>query len=196
MKKADWANIKRIRRRWKLLKQEYQLCLKDAISKRLEEVYKRLEFIDAYSAEARPASILAVRLKRNTGTCSEEIRKGLGETKAVGEEVEAIREVDHLMASVIGIRIHLLQGQVSCGWRLRERLTHIQEYFRIIRRCSSNILEQSPWFHLHSCPYKDILKFIAIIYTRVITKISLFTMLMFQDGRQDYTNLPFYFNVK
>ncbi|KAM0942093.1 putative ABC transporter, AAA+ ATPase domain, P-loop containing nucleoside triphosphate hydrolase [Dioscorea sansibarensis] len=32
---------------------------KDAISKRLEEVYKRLEFIDAYSAEARGASILA-----------------------------------------------------------------------------------------------------------------------------------------
>ncbi|XP_039134822.1 LOW QUALITY PROTEIN: ABC transporter F family member 3-like [Dioscorea cayenensis subsp. rotundata] len=32
---------------------------KDTISKRLEEVYKRLEFIDAYSAEARAASILA-----------------------------------------------------------------------------------------------------------------------------------------
>lgn len=33
---------------------------KDAISQRLEEIYKRLEFIDAYSAEARAASILAV----------------------------------------------------------------------------------------------------------------------------------------
>ncbi|GAB4834613.1 ATP-binding cassette sub- F member 3 [Ancistrocladus abbreviatus] len=32
---------------------------KDAISKRLEEIYKRLEFIDAYSAESRAASILA-----------------------------------------------------------------------------------------------------------------------------------------
>ncbi|CAK7335779.1 unnamed protein product [Dovyalis caffra] len=32
---------------------------KDAISKRLEEIYKRLELIDAYSAEARAASILA-----------------------------------------------------------------------------------------------------------------------------------------
>lgn len=33
---------------------------KDAISQRLEEIYKRLELIDAYSAEARAASILAV----------------------------------------------------------------------------------------------------------------------------------------
>ena len=33
---------------------------KDAIGKRLEEIYKRLEFIDADSAEARAASILAV----------------------------------------------------------------------------------------------------------------------------------------
>ncbi|KAG1359581.1 ABC transporter F family member 3 [Cocos nucifera] len=33
---------------------------KDAISKRVEEIYKRLEFIDAYSAESRAASILAV----------------------------------------------------------------------------------------------------------------------------------------
>ncbi|KDP25252.1 hypothetical protein JCGZ_20408 [Jatropha curcas] len=32
---------------------------KDAVSRRLEEIYKRLEFIDAYSAEARAASILA-----------------------------------------------------------------------------------------------------------------------------------------
>ncbi|KAH7513691.1 ABC transporter F family member 3 [Ziziphus jujuba] len=32
---------------------------KDAISRRLEEIYKRLEFIDAYSAEARAATILA-----------------------------------------------------------------------------------------------------------------------------------------
>ncbi|GLT90717.1 hypothetical protein SLE2022_086360 [Rubroshorea leprosula] len=32
---------------------------KDAISQRLEEIYKRLEAIDAYSAEARAASILA-----------------------------------------------------------------------------------------------------------------------------------------
>ncbi|XP_020112985.1 ABC transporter F family member 3 isoform X2 [Ananas comosus] len=32
---------------------------KDAIGKRLEQIYKRLEFIDAYSAEARAASILA-----------------------------------------------------------------------------------------------------------------------------------------
>ncbi|KAG8659017.1 ABC transporter F family member 3 isoform X2 [Manihot esculenta] len=32
---------------------------KDGISQRLEEIYKRLEFIDAYSAEARAASILA-----------------------------------------------------------------------------------------------------------------------------------------
>lgn len=32
---------------------------KDAISQRLEEIYKRLELIDAYSAEARAASILA-----------------------------------------------------------------------------------------------------------------------------------------
>ena len=32
----------------------------DAISQRLEEIYKRLEFIDAYSAESRAASILAV----------------------------------------------------------------------------------------------------------------------------------------
>ncbi|XP_048230002.1 ABC transporter F family member 3 isoform X2 [Ricinus communis] len=32
---------------------------KDSISQRLEEIYKRLEFIDAYSAEARAASILA-----------------------------------------------------------------------------------------------------------------------------------------
>lgn len=33
---------------------------KDSVSHRLEEIYKRLEFIDAYSAEARAASILAV----------------------------------------------------------------------------------------------------------------------------------------
>lgn len=33
---------------------------KDSASHRLEEIYKRLEFIDAYSAEARAASILAV----------------------------------------------------------------------------------------------------------------------------------------
>lgn len=33
---------------------------KDAISQRLEEIYKRFELIDAYSAEARAASILAV----------------------------------------------------------------------------------------------------------------------------------------
>lgn len=33
---------------------------KDSISHRLEAIYKRLEFIDAYSAEARAASILAV----------------------------------------------------------------------------------------------------------------------------------------
>ncbi|XP_038907092.1 ABC transporter F family member 3 [Benincasa hispida] len=32
---------------------------KDGIAQRLEEIYKRLEFIDAYSAEARAASILA-----------------------------------------------------------------------------------------------------------------------------------------
>lgn len=32
---------------------------KDSIAQRLEEIYKRLEFIDAYSAEARAASILA-----------------------------------------------------------------------------------------------------------------------------------------
>lgn len=33
---------------------------KDSIAQRLEEIYKRLEFIDAYTAEARAASILAV----------------------------------------------------------------------------------------------------------------------------------------
>lgn len=33
---------------------------KDLVSERLEEIYKRLDFIDAYSAEARAASILAV----------------------------------------------------------------------------------------------------------------------------------------
>lgn len=33
---------------------------KDAASERLQQIYKRLEFIDAYSAEARAASILAV----------------------------------------------------------------------------------------------------------------------------------------
>lgn len=33
---------------------------KDAISQRLEEIYKRLEAIDADSAESRAASILAV----------------------------------------------------------------------------------------------------------------------------------------
>lgn len=33
---------------------------KEAISKRLEQIYKRLEYIDAYSAESRAASILAV----------------------------------------------------------------------------------------------------------------------------------------
>ncbi|KAL6555823.1 hypothetical protein OROHE_007097 [Orobanche hederae] len=32
---------------------------KDLVSERLEEIYKRLDFIDAYSAEARAASILA-----------------------------------------------------------------------------------------------------------------------------------------
>ncbi|XP_042033999.1 ABC transporter F family member 3-like [Salvia splendens] len=32
---------------------------KDSVSERLEEIYKRLDFIDAYSAEARAASILA-----------------------------------------------------------------------------------------------------------------------------------------
>lgn len=35
---------------------------KDSISKRLEEIYKRLELIDADAAEARAASILAVCL--------------------------------------------------------------------------------------------------------------------------------------
>lgn len=35
---------------------------KNAIAKRLEEIYKRLELIDAYSAESRAASILAVSL--------------------------------------------------------------------------------------------------------------------------------------
>lgn len=33
---------------------------KDAIGRRLQEIYKRLEFIDADSAESRAASILAV----------------------------------------------------------------------------------------------------------------------------------------
>ena len=33
---------------------------KDAISTRMEEIYKRLELIDADSAESRAASILAV----------------------------------------------------------------------------------------------------------------------------------------
>jgi ATP-binding cassette, subfamily F, member 3 len=33
----------------------------DAISKRLQEIYKRLDFIGADAAEARAASILAVR---------------------------------------------------------------------------------------------------------------------------------------
>ena len=33
---------------------------KDVVGKRLEEIYKRLEFIDAYSAESRAGSILAV----------------------------------------------------------------------------------------------------------------------------------------
>lgn len=33
---------------------------KDAIAQRLQEIYKRLELIDADSAEARAASILAV----------------------------------------------------------------------------------------------------------------------------------------
>lgn len=33
----------------------------DLISLRLEEIYKRLDAIDAYTAEARAASILAVR---------------------------------------------------------------------------------------------------------------------------------------
>lgn len=33
---------------------------KDAISQKLEQIYKRLEFIDADSAESRAASILAV----------------------------------------------------------------------------------------------------------------------------------------
>lgn len=36
---------------------------KDAISKKLEQIYKRLEFIDADSADSRAASILAVSLK-------------------------------------------------------------------------------------------------------------------------------------
>lgn len=35
---------------------------KDTISERLQQIYKRLEFIDAYSAESRAASILAVSL--------------------------------------------------------------------------------------------------------------------------------------
>lgn len=33
---------------------------KDAIAQRLQEIYKRLDAIDVYSAEARAASILAV----------------------------------------------------------------------------------------------------------------------------------------
>lgn len=34
----------------------------DAISKRLQEIYKRLDFIGADGSEARAASILAVRV--------------------------------------------------------------------------------------------------------------------------------------
>lgn len=41
---------------------------KDGTAQRLEEIYKRLEFIDAYSAEARAASILAVS-SRNLPLC-------------------------------------------------------------------------------------------------------------------------------
>lgn len=37
---------------------------KDAISQRLEQIYKRLEVIDADSAESRAASILAVSSQR------------------------------------------------------------------------------------------------------------------------------------
>lgn len=33
---------------------------KNAVAQRLEAIYKRLEFIDAYAAESRAASILAV----------------------------------------------------------------------------------------------------------------------------------------
>lgn len=33
---------------------------KTSVAQRMEQIYKRLEFIDAYSAEARAASILAV----------------------------------------------------------------------------------------------------------------------------------------
>lgn len=35
---------------------------KDSQAKRLEEIYKRLDFIDAYSAESRAATILSVSL--------------------------------------------------------------------------------------------------------------------------------------
>lgn len=35
---------------------------KNAMAKRLEEIYKRLDFIDAYSAESRAATILSVSL--------------------------------------------------------------------------------------------------------------------------------------
>lgn len=35
---------------------------KSTIAQRLEQIYKRLEFIDVYAAESRAASILAVSL--------------------------------------------------------------------------------------------------------------------------------------
>lgn len=35
---------------------------KNSQAKRLEEIYKRLDFIDAYSAESRAATILSVSL--------------------------------------------------------------------------------------------------------------------------------------
>lgn len=35
---------------------------KNSHAKRLEEIYKRLDFIDAYSAESRAATILSVSL--------------------------------------------------------------------------------------------------------------------------------------
>jgi len=40
---------------------------KNSQAKRLEEIYKRLDFIDAYSAESRAATILSVSL---TLTCN------------------------------------------------------------------------------------------------------------------------------
>lgn len=42
---------------------------KDSIAQRLEEIYKRLEFIDAYSAEARGASILSVSFSYISHKC-------------------------------------------------------------------------------------------------------------------------------